>query len=257
LPPIPQRPTFIGMKTRLFRPTATAWLSVVAALGLSAEASFAQQRVDDALAMRLGWHEVAWSGGTLDVALVEPDPGTAGPHPVLLALPWGAGTAALVETFVASYWLTEPAARGYYVVAPEVRGSTLRVTVDSVLDAIFAWMDAELEYDADRVALVGASNGGSGAFYAAVAQPERFGAIMTLPGQYGGPPEDLAVLEGMPVYFLVGSEDERWLELTNETGEALYSHGIDAGLWVVPGQGHVLRLSPGPLLDWIDSALER
>lgn len=217
----------------------------------------AQSRVGEMLRSRVEWSAVPWSDGTLNVALIRPDARTEAPHPVLLALPWGAGTADLVETFVASYWLTEPSARGYYVVAPEVRGSTLDRTADEVISALFEWMDADLEYDAERVALVGASNGGRGAFFAALAQPDRFQAIMTLPGHYSGPAADLDVLAEKPIYFLVGSEDQRWVELTEETREALASHGISSGLWVVPGQGHVMRLDPRPLLDWIDSALER
>lgn len=210
------------------------------------------------LGSRLEWSTVPWSGGSLNVALVRPAAGaTSSPHPVLLALPWGGGTADLVETFVASYWLTEPATRGYYVVAPEVRGSSLQGTADEVLAALFAWMDDTLDYDPERVALVGASNGGRGAFFAALAQPERFAAIMTLPGHYGGPAEDLAVLAETPIYFLVGSQDERWIELTDATRAALGAQGIPSGLWVAPGQGHVLRISPQPLLDWIDSALGR
>lgn len=227
------------------------------AVGLHPTAAAAQSRGGGPLDARLEWHEVARSGGTVSVALVRPDPGTPPPHPVVFALPWGAGTADLVETFVASYWLTEPAARGYYVVAPEIRGSTLDRTAGTVVPAIFAWMDATLDYDPERVALVGASNGGRGAFFAALAQPERFRALMALPGHYAGPAENLAVLADTPIYFLVGQRDERWVELTMETGRALESHGVDAGLRVVPGQGHVLRLDPRPLMDWIDSALGR
>jgi dienelactone hydrolase len=206
---------------------------------------------------RIQWNEVPWSGGTLNVALVRPAAGTSPPHPVVFALPWGAGTAELVQTFIESYWLTEPASRGYYVVAPEVRGSTLEQTADEVVPLIFAWMDAELDFDPERVALVGASNGGRGAFFAALSQPDRFQAIMTLPGQYGGPAEDLAVLAGKPLYFMVGQMDDRWVEMTDATRAALETQGIPSALWVAPGQGHVLRMDPRVPLDWIDFALRR
>ena len=209
------------------------------------------------IAPRIEWNEIAWSGGALDVALVRPSAGTVGPHPVVFALPWGGGTADLVETFVRSYWLTEPSARGYYVVSPEVRGSTLAHTAAEIIPAIFAWMDQELDYDEGRVALVGASNGGSGAFFAALSQPQRFHALMALPGQYGGDATDLAVLAGKPIYFLVGQRDEAWGQMTDRTRAALESQGIASALWVAPGQGHVLRLDPRGLLDWIDRSLNR
>ena len=114
------------------------------------------------------WHRVPWTQGTLNVALVRPADEGSGPHPVIFALPWGSGDAQLVESFIQSYWLTEPAARGYYVVAPEVRGSSLVDTAGDVIPAIFQWMQETLSFDADRVALVGASNGGRGIFFAAL-----------------------------------------------------------------------------------------
>lgn len=205
----------------------------------------------------LEWHDVAWAGGSIDVALVRPAPEDATPRPVVFALPWGSGSVQLVETFVASYWLTEPARRGYYVVAPAVRGSGLASTADEIVQAIFAWMDSELSYDRDRVALVGASNGGLGIFFAALSQPERFGALMGLPGQYRGDPADLAALAGKPIRLVAGELDDTWSEGARATAEALDSLGIPAESLIARGQGHVLRLDPRVLMDWIDRALAR
>ena len=203
------------------------------------------------------WAQVPWAQGTVNVALVRPVNEAAGPHPVVFALPWGSGSADLVEGFIQSYWLTEPAARGYYVVAPEVRGSTLDATSDEIIPAIFDWMESELSFDASKVALVGASNGGRGAFFAALSQPDRFHALVGLPGLYRGPPADLAVLAGKPIWFMVGEFDDDWLTGTEATIAALQSQGITAELNVIPGQGHVLSLSDTALLDWIDAALRR
>lgn len=203
------------------------------------------------------WHPVSWSGGTVNVALVRPAEEGTGPHPVIFALPWGSGSAELVQTFVQSYWLSEPARRGYYVVAPEVRGSTLVDTADEMIPAIFAWMADELAIDDTRVALVGASNGGRGLFFAAVSQPDRFRALVGLPGSYGGDPANLAVLAGKPIWLLVGEFDDAWVDGAEATVAALASQGIDAELEIVPGEGHVMRLDPRALLDWIDVALGR
>jgi len=204
---------------------------------------------------RMEWHEVEWSAGSVNVALVRPDEEGSIEHPVIFALPWGSGSSQLVETFVSSYWLTEPARRGYYVVAPEIRGPTLANTADRIIPAIFQWMDSELSYDAGRVALVGASNGGRGLFLAAVAQPERFQALLALPGQFRGNASELAVLRGKPIRLLVGQFDEGWVESGQETLEALQSQGVDAEFLIARGQGHVLRLNPRELVDWIDGAL--
>jgi pimeloyl-ACP methyl ester carboxylesterase len=206
---------------------------------------------------RIRWASVAWAQGTVNVAVVVPENEGTGPHPVVFALPWGAGTADLVESFIRSYWISEPASRGYYVVAPEVRGSTLEDTAGDVIPPIFRWMDTNLSYDPDKVALVGASNGGRGIFFAALAQPHRFHALMGLPGQYSGDAANLSVLQGKPIRFLVGESDTGWVSGTESTVAALASQGITADFEIVVGQGHVMVLDPADLLDWIDAALGR
>lgn len=207
--------------------------------------------------VRIRWARVDWAQGTVNVAVVAPENEGTGPHPVIFALPWGAGTADLVESFIRSYWISEPASRGYYVVAPEVRGSTLDATADDIIPAIFRWMETNLTFDADNVTLVGASNGGRGIFFAALSQPHRFHALMGLPGQYGGDPANLAVLQGKPIRFLVGESDTGWVNGTEATVAALASQGITAEVEIVAGQGHVIALDPTDLLDWIDAALNR
>ena len=79
------------------------------------------------------WFEVSWSGGTIQVALLRPADETSGPHPVVFALPWGAGSQELVLTFMSSYWSRVPGLQGYYVVSPAVRGSDLEHTADEVI----------------------------------------------------------------------------------------------------------------------------
>ncbi len=194
----------------------------------------------------------------INVALVEPGSGAgSGPHPVVLALPWGGGTADLVLGLVQTYWDTEAPARGYYVVAPEVLGSSLATTADELIPDLFAWMDRELDYDPDRVVLTGASNGGRGVFFSAVANPQRFAALIGMPGRYEGDGTDLAPLAGVPVWLLVGQFDDGWVQAAESTQGALEAAGVDVTLDVVQGQGHVLRLDQALLMDWIDGALAR
>lgn len=209
------------------------------------------------VAESIEWNLVPWSGGTVSVAVVAPTDVGGGPHPVILALPWGSGSAQLVESFIYSYWLTEPASRGYYVVAPEVTGSTLETTADELIPALFDWMEAQFSFDASQVAIVGASNGGRGLFFAALSQPDRFAALLALPGQYSGSAADLSVLAGKPIRFLVGETDTGWVSSTRSTIEALESQGITAELEIVAGQDHVLNLDDRVLMDWIDAALGR
>ncbi len=206
------------------------------------------------------WHRIPWSGGVLDVAVVPPVPPVGAgstPAPLILALPWGSGSPELVESFVRSYWLSEPAARGYWVVAPAVRGPTLGDAASDAIPAIFSWMERELRFDERRVALVGASNGGRGMFFAALAEPSRFAALLGLPGSFGGDPADLAALAGTPVRLLVGEHDDGWVAASEATAAALSARGVEVTLDVVPGEGHVMRLDPRTLVDWLDRALAR
>lgn len=203
------------------------------------------------------WYDVDTSVGTIDVALVRPENEGAGPHPVLLALPWGAGTADLADAFVRRYWAEAPASRGYYVVSPAVYGPSLAGDAEAVLDGLVTWIAATLDADLETVALVGASNGGRGAFHAAIARPDLFDAMLVLPGQYTGDASLLAPLDGMPIRMIVGEFDTTWVEATLATQDALESVGIVPTVDIAGAQGHVMNLLGSGLTDWIDGALGR
>jgi poly(3-hydroxybutyrate) depolymerase len=203
------------------------------------------------------WHQVESSLGTVQVALVRPAEGTTGPHPVVFALPWGGGTWDLALSLVERYWIHEAPARGYYVVSPAVRGTSLAQEAGELIPAIFEWMQQELDFDPEAVLLTGASNGGRGAFFAAISQPQRFAAVLGMPGDYSGPEDHLAVLEGKPIRLMVGELDTSWVASSTATRDALLALGIDVLHDVVPGQDHVLSLSQRELMDWVDEALGR
>lgn len=203
------------------------------------------------------WYEVTTPAGVLDVAVVHPaEPGTSS-HPVLLALPWGSGAADLTESFVRSYWAEAPSASGYYVVAPAVYGPRLEDDADQILPALFDWIESTLGADAQTVALVGASNGGRGAFFAALADPTKFDAMLVLPGLYDGPAENLATLADIPIRMIVGEFDTTWVDATLATRDALESVGIMPTVDIADAQGHVMNLLGGELVDWIDEAIGR
>ena len=203
------------------------------------------------------WYEVSTPLGTIDVAVVPPaEPGTID-HPVLLALPWGSGAADLTESFVRSYWAEAPAASGYYVVAPAVYGPSLQDDADAILPALFTWIDSTLGADTETVALVGASNGGRGAFFAALSDPDRFDAMLVLPGLYAGEAADLTPLAGIPIRMIVGEFDTTWVDATLETQTALESIGIMPTVDIAGAQGHVMNLRGEGLVGWIDEAIGR
>ncbi|MFQ5846669.1 MAG: alpha/beta hydrolase-fold protein [Candidatus Methylomirabilales bacterium] len=158
----------------------------------------------------------------------------------------------MVQVNLEAYWEQEAYERGYIVVAPEVFGLVLRTDAVALLTAVFDWMDTNVLYDKGRVTLTGASNGGLGAFYAAVAEPGWFGAVVVLPGGYRGPAKDLESLMGKHVWLLVGGRDVSWKRLAENTLRALQQAKARASLTVLPGQRHVLRIDPRRLFDWIE-----
>ena len=205
---------------------------------------------------RLEWWPAPWRGGFVDVALVHPDPEAGpGPYPVIFALPWGSGSVNEVMDMVFSYWIDPAPPRGYFIVSPQVIGSSLEQNAHDVIPAIFDWMDGRIPYDPTRVALVGASNGGRGVFFSAVEHPDRFAALLGMPGRYEGDGSDLDVLAGKPVLLLVGELDEGWLQESQNTKGFLDAIGAEATLDVLPGQGHILVLNMEAVMDWIDEAL--
>ena len=205
---------------------------------------------------RLEWWPADWRNGVVDVALVHPDAGAGpGPHPVIFALPWGGGSVNEVMEMVFTYWFDSAPQRGYYIVSPQVVGSSLEQNAHDLIPAIFDWMDGKISYDPSRVALVGASNGGRGVFFSAVEHPDRFGALLGMPGRYEGDGSDLEGLARKPVLLLVGGLDDGWLEESQSTKDLLDAAGADATLEVLEGQGHILSLNMETVMDWIDEAL--
>lgn len=201
--------------------------------------------------------EVPIGGGeNVTLLVIEPDQPVA-TAPTIVAFPWGAGTLSLLEGMLSSYWDPEAVRRGYNVVGVQVLGSSLATEGGRVIPAVLDWMDTNLSYDRDKVVAVGASNGGRGVFHAVLTRPDRFAALIAMPGEYAGDAVDLAPLAGKDAWLLVGEADAGWRTPTDDTKAKLESQGVTVLVDVVPGQGHVLSLSQGFLMDWIDGILGR
>ncbi len=195
---------------------------------------------------------------TVSIFLILPDqPSATRASPVVFAFPWGGGSGDLVLSLLASYWDREAPARGYIVVGTEVFGPDLAFEASEMIPGILAWMDQNLSYDRDRVVAVGASNGGTGLFHAALAVPGAFAALIGMPGEFSGEATDLQPLAGKPVWLLVGEEDTQWRNLANDTKDKLESQGVEVTVEVLSGQGHVINIDQARLMDWIDGALGR
>lgn len=205
----------------------------------------------------LEWISLTYGASTpAPVAIVRPaNYSETGNHPVILALPWGAGTPDLVIGMIDAYWGTEALNRGYVVVSPAIRGTSLEDDADAFLPILFNWMNDNLSYDASRVALAGASNGGRGIFHLLVSDPSRFAALIGMPGSYSGPVGELTPFAGRPAWLMVGETDTNWRTAAEDTKNALEAAGVPTTLDVLEGQGHVLLVSQTELVNWIDQAL--
>ena len=117
---------------------------------------------------------------------------------------------------------------------------------------IFTWMDENLNYDKEKVVLIGQSNGGIGAFHTIISQPERFHSLIALPGVYQGPVENLQKLENKNVWLIVGGQDGGWRTASEKMHEVLTGLNVQSRLNVLPGQGHVLNFNPADIFDWIE-----
>jgi len=203
------------------------------------------------------WVEVTYGAGTrVDVAVFKPESySDSGRHPLILALPWGGGTPELALGMVDAYWNREAPLRGYVVIAPSILGSSLRTEATEFIPALFSWLDEHVSYDRERVVVVGASNGGRGVFHVLATDPQRFAAVIAMPGSYSGSAETLEPFAGKPVWLMVGEMDQAWHASTEATRVTLEAAGITPRVNLIRGQGHVLRVDDRMLMDWLDEVL--
>ena len=247
----------MSTRTRPLRSVAFGWRSTAVVACLLAIAGASGNKLAQQAAYE--WVEITYgSGTTVEVAVFKPEGySDSGNHPVILALPWGAGTPGLALGMVDAYWNREASRRGYVVLAPSILGSRLATEADEFLPALFDWLDENVSYDPARVAVAGASMGGIGVFHALTSNPARFAAAIAMPGRYSGPTAALEPFEGKPVWLMVGEMDTGWHASTETARVSLEAAGITPRVNLIRGQGHVLRIDDRMLLDWLDEVLER
>ena len=239
-------------------PPAPAFLLALLALTIGANNSCGSG-VTDPEPGTIQAHQVDYGDGqSVTLHVIEPEGSAADSRaPVIMAFPWGAGTSDLIRGLIMRYWDEEAPSRGYIVVGVEVLGSSLQNTASEIIPAVFDWMDENLSYDSEKVVATGASNGGRGLFFAAVANPERYAALLGMPGGYPGETGDLEPLAAKPVWLLVGEGDSRWRDLAESTRDKFEALGGSVTVEVLDGQGHVLDVEESVLVDWTDEVLGR
>lgn len=168
-------------------------------------------------------------------------------RPVLLALPPGPQTREMVVAGIEK-WATPMQEAGWFVLSP-VSPEGLFFTDSAGL--LPGFIDAAAKAHgiaAEGLLLFGMSNGGLSAFTVALAEPNRFRAIVTIPGRPTD--EDLgkvSALAGMPVAIVVGADDDAfWLTGAESTKSALEGAGGAVELRVLPDTGHAAHVD----IDW-------
>lgn len=200
-------------------------------------------------------------GHVLEYVLILPDHfDKAASYPVLLALPPGDQSRQMVEAGLHLYWEAEAKKRGWVVISPAARdGQSFYTGAEKELPALLDEISKLVVFEGGKAHLAGISNGGLSAYRVITEYPNRFLSLTVLPGI---PPDDRAFmaldrLRGIPVAAFVGGEDAEWARSSRETKQKLDALGIENMLEIVPGEGHVIRLTPARLFDLLDKTRPR
>jgi poly(3-hydroxybutyrate) depolymerase len=203
------------------------------------------------------YHTLAVGSHELRYALILPDGYDAKKtYPVLIALPPGEQDEQMVEAGLSYYWEAEAKTRGWIVASP-INPSWTQF-FEGTPDPIAALMDelAKTRHvEGDKFHLAGVSNGGRAAMSCALRMPQRLSSVTVLPGLLPDnvSAERLQKLGGIPIALFAGGNDTRWADRSRTDAKRLTDAGVQASVEILPGEGHVVKLSGKRLFDLLDS----
>ncbi len=178
-------------------------------------------------------------------------------YPVLLALPPGGQTIALMTSVAQETYLAQALDRGWVVITPAAPDGVLffqgsEQHIPELLDQN-SWIRPE----GGRYHIAGVSNGGRSAFRIASLNPELFLSALVFPGYPTDPGDEtsLADLAKIPVTMFVGADDPGWIAPMTATRDTLESLGGTVTLDIRAGEGHIMQsLTDGvDIFDTLDS----
>lgn len=175
-------------------------------------------------------------------------------YPVVVAIPSLGGDRHQVERGLTTYWEKEAYHRGMIVVSPGVAGINLFYDAREFVPALFKWMDQALSYDKKRVFITGVNQGGTGAFYAAIAAPEKFAAIICIPGGYNAEPKRLEALRGKRILLVANRREKSWHDISVDTERQLKKAGAKVELIEIDQEErpYWIEYDPKKLFDWLE-----
>ena len=196
-------------------------------------------------------------GGELTYLLLLP-PGfdAEATYPVLIGMPPGAQNMDMARWALGAYWGRDATEHGWVVVSPVVpRGGWGGASGARTMGALLDQIAAQASVEGGKFHLVGCSNGGNSAFQLALALPDRFQSLTTVPGSVDRQGfRNLERLASLKVRLHAGEQDRGWAGASQQAYDRLRELGADVEIKIWPGEGHVIRaLMNGELMREVDA----
>lgn len=233
---------FLLVSCKIGQPSATA-TPTEPAVALQ-DAHLQLPNVTDEIGKALTWRTASVEGTDIEYATAGKPSARAN---VLIALPPGPQTRDMVAMGLEP-WAESMAADGWFVISPVSPKGLFADESAAVLPAFLDAVVAEHSIGAKKLFLFGMSNGGLSAFKLALAQPERFAALVTIPGRPADDDMDnLATLATMRITMVVGTNDtEFWTAGAKTAKVILEAADAPVNLQYLSETGHAAHLD----FDW-------
>lgn len=142
----------------------------------------------------------------------------------------------------------------FILVAPQVPEG--EIWSADILKALLDDLQTRLRVDPDRVYLTGLSMGAFGAWDLAIANPDRFAALLVISG--GGNPVEVCRLKNVPVWIFHGRKDDvipvSWAEELGKRLEHCSGNSGKVKVTLYPDAGHdawTRTYADPAVLDWL------
>ena len=157
----------------------------------------------------------------------------------IFAIPPGEQTKEFVDAY--SHWFDYFAKRDWITISPVTPdGKLFFQGSERYLPYLMDQIQEDFNLAGDKFYLLGVSNGGISSFRVGTLHPERFHSLTVMPGWPKPADENrLKTIVDIPVNFVVGGQDDRWLKKSEEFHKTLKKMGCDVTLEIVPSEGHM------------------